>query len=203
MKPPHKISTAPAIVRFNALLFAVIIAVNLYTIGLPFKPMVSLWLRQHIGSTSSRLSDLVNSPGITNGSVPVPSGKRLVIPVMLLDEQVYEGTSPLTVHKGVWRRPNTSTPDKGGNTVMTGHRFTYKGRSVFYELDKLKVGQRLAVFWDNHRYTYEVTEKKVVPPEQTEVEGQTKDSQLTLYTCTPLWSARNRLVIISKLVEKL
>ncbi len=188
--------------RLNLGLFIAIVVVNLYTMGLPLAPAISFWLKQHVGSTSSHLSNLVNSHGVTNGTVPAPAGKRLIIPSILLDEQIYEGTNPLTVHKGVWKLPGTSTPDKGGNTVMSGHRFTYKGRSVFYELDKVTVGQRLAVFWDNHRYTYEVTENKVVPPEQIEVVAPTSDSRLTLITCTPLWTAKNRMIIVAKLVDK-
>lgn len=82
--------------------------------------------------------------------------------------------------------------------MLVGHRFTYDGNGVFYHLDKLKVGDQLAVFWEGKKYQYTVTETKVVPATATEVEDQTQDPQLTLYTCTPLWSAKDRLVVIAK-----
>jgi sortase A len=99
---------------------------------------------------------------------------------------------------GVWHLPYTSTPDKGGNTVLVGHRFTYAGPAVFYHLDKVQVGDDVTMQWQNKTYTYTVTEVKVVPPTETSVEANTKDPQLTIYTCTPLWTAKNRLVIVAK-----
>lgn len=188
--------------RLNSYLFVGIFVVNLYTAGIPLQRSVELWFKKRFSSASGRLDILVSSPEVTTGRVSSPDGKRLIIPEILLDEQIHEGTSPQTVHRGVWRRPASSSPDKGSNTVLTGHRFTYTGASVFYNLDKVEVGQRLAVYWDNDRYVYQVTEKKIVAPEQIEIEAPTKDDRLTIYTCTPLLTARNRLVIVASLMEK-
>lgn len=135
------------------------------------------------------------------GRKDIPTDSRLVIPKIALDQHIYEGTSPYLVNKGVWARPNTSTPPKGSNTVLVGHRFTYDGPATFYNLDKVAVGDPIVVYWRGKEYDYKVSETKVVPPTAIDVEAPTKDPQLTIYTCTPLWSAKNRLVVVAKPIK--
>jgi sortase A len=51
---------------------------------------------------------------------------------------------------------------------------------------------------------YEVTEKKVVDPDDVEVLRQTKDPRLTLITCYPTYyigPAPQRAIVIAKLVS--
>ena len=70
---------------------------------------------------------------------------------MLLDQPILEGRDTYAVlNHGILRWPASSTPDKGGNTVLIGHRFTYSHpQGVFYYLDKVKVGDKLSVAWGN------------------------------------------------------
>ena len=103
--------------------------------------------------------------------------------------------------KGIWHPDNTSTPDRSGNTILSGHRFTYGGPAVLYHLDKVQVGDGITVFWDKQQYDYKVTSVQTVPPSATNVLAPTTESQLTIYTCTPLVTAKNRLVVIAKPVE--
>jgi sortase A len=131
---------------------------------------------------------------------PIPSENTLIIKSLGMREKIFEGESIYTVNRGVWRRPHTSTPDQGGNTVMVGHRFTYSGQSVFYNLDKVKQGDEITVFWNSKAYTYVVDGIGVVPPEAVEVEAPTAEPRLTLYTCAPLLTAKDRLVIRAKLL---
>lgn len=103
------------------------------------------------------------------------------------------------LHYGVWRLPYTSTPDKGGNTVLVGHRFTYtEPQGVFYFLDKIRVGDAITVYWQGKPYEYVVMSTSVVPPTDLAVEAQTTTPRLTLYTCTPLWTAQNRLIVVAE-----
>lgn len=122
---------------------------------------------------------------------------------MQLDAEVFEGASIYTLNKGLWHRPNTSTPDKGGNTVIAGHRFTYTNpHGILYYLDKVSMGDEIGLYWNNVRYLYKVTEIKVVEPTAVQIEDNTADARLTIYTCTPLWSPHQRLVVIAKLESK-
>jgi sortase A len=124
---------------------------------------------------------------------------------MLLDQPILEGRDTYAIlNKGIWRWPASSTPDKGGNTVLLGHRFTYTNpRGVFYFLNKVKVGDEVGVVWQNTTYRYKVSGVKVVPPTDTSILNATEKPTLTLYTCTPLWWPKDRLVITAQLENAL
>lgn len=104
---------------------------------------------------------------------------------------------------GVWRVPTTSTPSQESNTVLVGHRFSYKNPSVFYHFDKVKKGDTIYVSWKKKIYVYRVDTIRIVTPDAKDVEAPTEDPRLTIYTCTPLWSTSHRLVIESELKKVL
>jgi sortase A len=90
-------------------------------------------------------------------------------------------------------------PGEPGNAVITAHRDTFFRH--IYELDK---GDEIQVRRNGRLFTYQVTGKKVVPPQDLSVIKQTTDSQLTLITCYPTYyigPAPERLVVFSRLVE--
>jgi sortase A len=78
---------------------------------------------------------------------------------------------------------------------LVGHRFTYAGAAVFYNLDKVKSGDQIIVYWHGKAYEYKVFNISQVSPNKASVEAPTNESILTLYTCTPLLTAKDRLVI--------
>ncbi len=131
------------------------------------------------------------------------STNHLVIPKLQMDEPILDGQSEYTVHRGIWRRPNTAMPGQGGNSVFVGHRFTYNGPSVFYHLDKLQEGDDIVAAYNGKLYVYKVDVSRVVEPTDPTVEAASNAEKLTLYTCTPLGSVRYRLVIESHLERTL
>ena len=132
---------------------------------------------------------------------PIPKDNMLVIPKIGVDAKIQEGKTDATLNKGIWRRPNGSNPDKGGNTVFAAHRYMYTaGPNTFYSLDKLAVGDKIIVFWSGKEYDYQVNTTREVPPTATEIEHNTKDPIVTLYTCTPLFTSKNRLVVTATLI---
>lgn len=185
----------------NWYLLGIIILVNAYIATAPLLPQLQFWLEKQ-GDTQSNLTSLTSTQSASPPQETDPNtGKNhLVVPSMLLNEPVYEGKSEATLNKGIWHRPNTSTPDKGGNTVFAAHRYTYTNpRGTFYYLDKVAVGDPVALFWNGKKYVYSVTSTKTVKATQVEVEAPTSEPQLTLYTCTPLWLPKDRLVITATL----
>ena len=183
--------------RFNDFLSLVIVVLALYIFLLPWAPQIGWWFAHSapVVSTPVRRSIVLPAKG-----QPIPQDNRLVIPAMGLDEHIYEGQDVTTVNKGVWIRPNASTPDKGSNTVMVGHRFSYTApRGPFYFLNKLQAGDQIVVYWQSRAYSYSVQTTTVVDPSDIAVEAPTSNNQLTLYTCTPLWSLKQRLVVVAKL----
>jgi LPXTG-site transpeptidase (sortase) family protein len=125
----------------------------------------------------------------------------LKIPRLDMKQEIHTGSTTAELSKGVWLVPKTSTPDKQSNTVIVGHRFTYAGPAVFYFLDKIQLHDKIYIDWQKKRYTYEVENIKEVPPTELSVHAPTPKPTLTLYTCTPLLTAKNRLVITAKLME--
>ncbi len=138
----------------------------------------------------------------SNSDSPIPQDNRLVIPGIGLNEPIYEGNFISVISEGgTWLRPNTVKPIENGNSVIVGHRFYGSRVSTFYHLDKIQEGEVFAVYWDGEEIVYKVTDKKIVDATAIEIESDTETRQLTLYTCHPLWTAKQRLVIIAKPVE--
>lgn len=178
--------------RINDVLTVTVICLGLYVVVLPFWPAITYWFRDK--SVPYQVSSLGVSADETKQR---PEGDHLLIPSIGMDEAIYQG-SQSELNKGAWLRPKTSTPDKGSNSVIVGHRFTYTDdNAVFYHLDKVVPGDIIAVYWGGKEFNYRVREVKVVPASAIEIEDPTDNAQLTLYTCTPLWSAKDRLVVVA------
>lgn len=176
-----------------------IIAVNGYVIAAPSMPAAIFHLADHTGKQQQLTNDLhVKQPP----TMPQPSN-QLIIPSMLLKQPTLEG--PIAnqykiLNNGIWRWPASSTPDKGGNTVLIGHRFTYANpQGVFYHLDKIKPGDEIGIFWNGKKYLYKTISITQVAPTDTSIQNQTAEARLTLFTCAPLWLPKNRLVVVAHL----
>lgn len=184
--------------KINNLLLALIIVVNGYIIAGPFLPNLLFHWQSHSGK-QQQLQAKIHSPGTPAAAQP----NSVIIPSMLLDQPILEGTIAnqyKTLNNGIWRWPRGSSPDKSGNTVLIGHRFTYTNpRGVFYFLNKVKMSDEIGVIWNNKSYTYRVTSINQVPPNDTAIENQSASPELTLFTCTPLWLPHDRLVVVANL----
>lgn len=190
--------------KFNNFLSFVVVALGLYIALIPLLPTIQLWWKQRGGVHVPYSGALANaSVNASKDNNPIPKDNRIVIPSISVNEPVFEGSSISVIDNGgTWRRPNSSNNPSSSNMVIVGHRFTYTNPyGSFYHLDKLKIGDHLAVYWQGKEYVYEVAETKVVEPTAQEVEAKTNNAQLTLYTCTPIWSAKQRLVVIAKPVD--
>lgn len=181
--------------RINRLLFVLIVLINGYVLAAPFWPSVTYRVK---AATTKPLQE-------TDFSKLDRSTNHLVVPRMRIDKPILDDPNPATLDRGIWHRPNTSTPDKGSNTVLSGHRWIYNNptSAVFYNLDKIKTDDKVVAVWGGKIYVYKVTDIKIVLPTAVEVEDATTDSRITLYTCTPLWTATNRLVITAELEQTL
>ncbi|MFO8080153.1 MAG: class E sortase [Armatimonadota bacterium] len=91
-----------------------------------------------------------------------------------------------------------------GNTVLNGHNTT--GGEVFRDLYTLRAGDVLTVYSELEPYTYVVSETLVLPEagqswdlrlRNASLLELTLDERVTLVTCHPYGSLRNRLVVIA------
>lgn len=180
--------------QFNNGLSVVVVALCLYVIVSPLLPQVTYRL-----APTPSLVKAEEQPD----SSEIPKTNTLVIPRIKLQQEIHENAvADWGLAKGVWRDPNTSSPDKESNTVLSGHRFTYAGKSVFYHLDKVRIDDKIIVYWNQQRHEYVVREIKEVPPSEISVLDASDESRLTLYTCTPLVTAENRLVVVADKIEE-
>lgn len=148
----------------------------------------------------------------TTSTIPVaPAGTltegepvaQLRIPSIDLDWTVVEGVGVADLKKGPGHFPETPLPGQLGNAAIAGHRTTYG--APFFDLDKLKVGDTIEVGTLAGLYTYRVTGTTVVNPDQYAAVIPTVDpsiATLTLATCTPAYTARDRLIITAVLVPE-
>ncbi len=190
--------------RTNNFLLVLVICTNLYVLAVPFIPQLLFTINSQ-GDQRKQLEQKLSTPAGSSSTPPAadtPQGNRVIIPSMLLDQPIVEGRNMYrALDKGVWRWPDGSTPDKGGNTVILAHRFTYtQPKGVFYFLDKVKTGDNVGMVWNGKTYVYKVTGTRVVKPNQTEILAPTKRPTLTMYTCTPLWLPKDRLVVTAELL---
>lgn len=212
----YTFSVTPTWIRLaNNVLFLGTLFLALYIIIYPLAPEISYRLQpilKKVGLSYGNETDILQvlatkhkaSEGARENLGPYPKDNVLVIPQIGVGGVVYDGKTSVTLNKGIWHRPKSSTPDKGGNTVLVAHRFLYTtGPNTFYHLDKLKVGDRFDLFWESKKYTYEVFDISSVKPTALEIENQTSEPILTLWTCTPIFSAKERLVVKAKLIPQL
>lgn len=101
----------------------------------------------------------------------------------------------------------SSHPGQVGNTVISGHSTNdllssgdYK--FIFVQLEKLVVGDIIYANYQSKRYTYIVTETKVVGPNDVDsLIDPTDKPLLTLITCVPIGTAKNRLLVVAEQVS--
>ena len=137
----------------------------------------------------------------------VARGKALAvldIPKIQLDNKVVvEGVGRDELRKGPGHVPSTVLPGQDGTFGVSGHRTTYG--APFYRLNELAKGDTITVVTRESIYTYTVTRTAIVRPTDTQVldnvvgtDGKPK-ATITLTTCHPRYSARQRLIVFGDL----
>ena len=170
------------------------------TIGYPFYTNL---LQDRI---QSRLDRQFASPEFAeayrNRAVEVgDSLTRIRIPSIDVDVVVVEGTTASALRAGAGHYADTPLPCEIGNVAIAGHRTTY-GRP-FHNVDLLDVGDRITLITPIGECTYELNQEPfVVAPTQTEVVTNTpEEATLTLTTCHPKGSARQRLIVKATMIS--
>jgi len=198
--------------RLFRIIGAAVIAIGIAILFYPFVPYLNYKFFPPSSESALDSAQTSNQKGLLSylplvgdklsASDEAQTGNRLIIPKIGVNSPIVEGPNDSALLKGAWRIPDTSTPDAGGNTVITGHRFRFlpPNNTTFYLLDKIGVGDKIKVVWNEKEYHYQVVETKIVNPDQAEIMASTEDTTITLYTCTPLFTTQQRLVVIGKLI---
>lgn len=121
------------------------------------------------------------------------------IPRIDVEQAVFSGVDVPTLKKGPGHMDGTPVPGQPGNAVISGHRTTY-GRP-FFDFDLLEAGDRIEVETAVGVHIYEIREIQVVKPTDVWVTNARPGGWLTLTTCEPKFSARQRLVVFAEMVD--
>lgn len=116
-----------------------------------------------------------------------------------LDYVLMEGVDRSTLKSGPGHMPWTPLPGQPGNAVVSGHRTTYG--APFFDLDLLEPGDEIIVETTLGSNTYTIRESIIVAPTDVWVTEPRPGAWLTLTTCTPKFSARQRLVVFAELTD--
>ena len=121
-----------------------------------------------------------------------------------VDAPLVEGVTDNDLAHGVGHHRTTVLPGGKGNIVLSGHRWKYGDNpnyTVFENLDALQNGDEIILRDQNREYRYIVYEHQIVDDDAVEILNQTEESVLTVYTCTPKYTALKRLVYRARLVQ--
>ena len=108
---------------------------------------------------------------------------------------------------GLGHYEGTAMPGQVGNFAVAGHRTTYG--APLNRVAELAAGDPLVVRTEDTWYVYRVTETRIVAPDQVEViapvpgaPGDTPSlASMTLTTCHPMYSARERFIVHAQLAQ--
>ncbi|HUQ39727.1 MAG TPA: sortase [Acidimicrobiales bacterium] len=126
---------------------------------------------------------------------------RIKIPALGVDTVVVEGTSASALRAGAGHYPKTALPCEEGNVGIAGHRTTYG--KPFANIDRLRPGDAIILETPIGSCTYEVAKPAyIVTPRDFSIVADTPgEKNLTLTSCHPKHSAKQRIVIRATFVK--
>ncbi|MFA5892145.1 MAG: class E sortase [Actinomycetota bacterium] len=133
---------------------------------------------------------------------------RLEIPRLRVKVIVVEGISGNGLRAGVGHYPSTALPgDPTGNIAIAGHRTGFG--EPFRHLERMRQGDKIILTTPFGRFVYEVmgpfdghSNPWITEPTDWSVISPTPEPSLTLTTCDPPRTTKNRLIVRAALVDK-
>ena len=168
-----------------------------------------------LASSQITFSDLLRINA--DDQIKVTSSTYFTIDIPKIEARAYvtanvdagdKGEYKKVLKTGIAHAKGTLLPGMGGGITLFAHStdvLANVGRfnAVFYELDELKDGDEVIVWFLGEKYRYIVSGSRVVPPSDVVVFKQSKDQEkLFLVTCTPRGTTKNRLVVEASLLDR-
>ena len=138
----------------------------------------------------------------TEGNDAVTGDMLYILRIPSIDSEnpVREGTDRDVLSDSLGHESGTAFAGEEGNCVIAGHR-NYNFGKYFNRLDEVEIDDLIYLDSATETYTYVVTDIQVVDPTDVEILEPIEGKEtLTLYTCTPIYIATHRLVIIAERV---
>lgn len=128
---------------------------------------------------------VISAQNETMLSIPSINVHAPVVPLSLRvfpDNNVTWDTSEITSQVGYFQ--GTARLGQGGNTVLGGHsELDGRAPTVFYDLDKVAVGDEIIVTEGGRELRYMVTSLQSVAPDDLSAIQPTTSERLTIITC--------------------
>lgn len=162
-------------------------------------------MRRVIAVLLVALSALPLTPSMASAHGTSPAASKLIhvgqlsIPRLKVKATIYKGVTDYQFDRGVGFWPGTALPGTTGNVVIGGHRTAAK--RPFYNIEKMKRGDLIAVSRPGGSFTYRVTKVFIVRPTDVWIVEPTSTATLTLFTCHPRGSTSKRYVVRATLVK--
>jgi sortase A len=158
-------------------------------------PVDSLSTDSIPGTTAPTPVPVASLPPVAEGD-PIA---RLELPTIGVDKIVVAGVEKNDLKKGPGHYPDTPMPGQLGNSAIAGHRTTFG--QPFFDVDKLEIGDEIVVTTLAGRFVYRVTGQEIVSPSDYQVIATTDPTRatLTLTSCHPKYTARERIIVYAEL----
>lgn len=124
---------------------------------------------------------------------------RIQIPKADADFVIVKGDDPPDLRRGPGFYDGSPLPGSAGTVAIAGHRTTYL--APFRHLDRLEAGDEIKIDMPYARFTYRVDRRRIVSPDEVSVIRRVRYDRLVLTACHPLFSARQRIVVVARLVR--
>jgi LPXTG-site transpeptidase (sortase) family protein len=125
---------------------------------------------------------------------------KIIIPAIDLEWIVNEGSDRQTLYEGPGHIIDTPLPGDVGRCTFSGHRTTYG--APFNKIDDLVEGDLIYLETiKGEIFTYAVTGLEVVYPKDVYILEGSEKRELLLTSCNPEYSAAERIIVISELVN--
>ena len=185
-----------------------VVSIILVTTGIASVGYAATQIQEMRASSSSQflpeLASLVpssNSPTSTAAFITTRGDfiGTLEIPALKKTMPIFEGTEDSQLKKGVGHFEGSVLPGVRDNSVLAGHR-----DSVFSQLGKLQLGDKLIVTTATGNYTYQIARFRIVNADDRTVIVPTTRAVLTLSTCYPfsfIGNAPKRFIVSANLIN--
>jgi len=137
---------------------------------------------------------------------------HLYIPKIQVDAPISWGVNDNDMIKkletGVAQYVDTAFPGQVGNVFINGHSSYYPWaagdyKTVFALLERMETGDLVYIHYNNTIYTYKISGKKVVYPNNLTVLNPTPTKTLSIMTCVPVGTSLQRLIVTADQIDEL
>jgi len=126
---------------------------------------------------------------------------KIRIPKIDLEWIVNEGSDTKTLKEGPGHIIETPLPGDTGRCTFSGHRTTYG--APFKKIDKFENGDLIYLETiKGELFIYAVTGLEIVKPKDVYILEGTDKKELLLTSCYPEYSAAERIILISELINR-